>query len=78
MVKVCLIAGFFSFSIFQMQVNHNELKAISREEMELIRNDEEEDAMDIEENLESKEDEDHVVEALGDDKPLKDFIDLQK
>ncbi|CAL5348481.1 unnamed protein product [Camellia sinensis] len=73
------------------EVNHNELKPISREEMELICNDDEEDALDIEENLETEEDaldmkenleteenEDHVAEALGDDQPLKDFIDLQK
>ncbi|GMP22367.1 hypothetical protein CsSME_00000422 [Camellia sinensis var. sinensis] len=60
------------------EVNHNELKPISREEMELIRNDDEEDALDIEENLETEEDEDHVVEALADDQPLKDFIDLGK
>ncbi|CAL5417497.1 unnamed protein product [Camellia sinensis] len=59
--------------------------------MELICNDDEEDALDIEENLETEEDaldmeenleteenEDHVAEALGDDQPLKDFIDLQK
>ncbi|CAL5325875.1 unnamed protein product [Camellia sinensis] len=51
-----------------MYVNHDKLKPISREEMELIRNDEEEDALDIEENLETKEDE----------QPLKDFIDLEK
>lgn len=73
------------------EVNHTELKPISREEMELICNDDEEDALDIEknletekdaldmkENLEIEEDEDHVAEALGDDQPLKDFIDLQK
>ncbi|CAL5337423.1 unnamed protein product [Camellia sinensis] len=86
------------------EVNHNELKPISREEMKLICNDDEEDALDIEENLEiekdaldmeknleieedaldmeenleTEEDEDHVAEALGDDQPLKDFIDLQK
>ena len=104
MVKVCLIVGFFSFSVFQMQVNHNELKPIFREEMALICNDDEEDALeieenletdedaldmeenletkedalDMEENLETEEDEDHVAEALGDDQPLKDFIDLQK
>ncbi|CAL5392882.1 unnamed protein product [Camellia sinensis] len=47
-------------------------------EMNLIRNDEEEDALDMEENLETKEDEDHIVEALGDDQPLKDFIDIGK
>ena len=46
--------------------------------MELIRNDEEKDALDIEENLETKEDEDHVAEALGNDQPLKDFVDLGK
>ncbi|CAL5379829.1 unnamed protein product [Camellia sinensis] len=73
------------------EVNHNELKPISREEMELICNDDEEDALDIEENLETEEDalhmeenleteedEDHIAEALGDDQPLKHFIDLQK
>ncbi|CAL5383171.1 unnamed protein product [Camellia sinensis] len=60
------------------EVNHDELKPISRKEMDLIRNDEEEDALDMEENLETKEDEDHVVETLGDDQPLKDFIDLGK
>lgn len=73
------------------EVNHNALKPISREEMELICNDDEEDALDIEENLETEEDaldmeenleieedEDHVAEALGSDQPLKDFIDLQK
>ncbi|CAL5323316.1 unnamed protein product [Camellia sinensis] len=73
------------------EVNHNELKPISREEIELICNDDEEDALDIEENLETEEDaldmeenlkteedKDHVAEALGDDQPLKDFIDLQK
>ncbi|CAL5440261.1 unnamed protein product [Camellia sinensis] len=85
-------------------VNHNELKPISREEMALICNDDEEDALeieenleteedaldmeenletkedalDMEENLETEEDEDHVAEALGDDQPLKDFINLQK
>ncbi|CAL5402494.1 unnamed protein product [Camellia sinensis] len=59
-------------------VNHDELKPISREKMDLIRNDEEEDALDMEENLETKEDEDHVAEALGDNQPLKDFIDLGK
>ncbi|CAL5439820.1 unnamed protein product [Camellia sinensis] len=64
--------------VLHLLVNHDELKPISREEMKLIRNDEEEDALDIEENLETKEDEDHVVEALGDDQPLKDFIDLGK
>ncbi|KAL7172796.1 hypothetical protein ACSBR2_032298 [Camellia fascicularis] len=58
--------------------NHDELKPISRKEMDLIHNDEEEDALDMEENLETKEDEDHVAEALGDDQPLKDFIDLGK
>ncbi|GMP67971.1 hypothetical protein CsSME_00027754 [Camellia sinensis var. sinensis] len=86
------------------EVNHNELKPISREEMALICNGDEkdaldieenleteedaldmeenldtkEDALDMEENLETEEDEDHVAEALGDDQPLKDFIDLQK
>ncbi|CAL5437219.1 unnamed protein product [Camellia sinensis] len=60
------------------EVNHDELKPISRKEIDLIRNDEEEDALDMEENLETKEDEDHVAEALGDDQPLKDFIDLGK
>ncbi|CAL5361380.1 unnamed protein product [Camellia sinensis] len=64
--------------VLHLLVNHDELKPISREEMKLIRNDEEEDALDIEENLETKEDEDHVAEALGDDQPLKDFIDLGK
>ncbi|CAL5381754.1 unnamed protein product [Camellia sinensis] len=60
------------------EVNHDELKPISRKEMDLIRNDEEEDTLDMEENLKTKEDEDHVAEALGDDQPLKDFIDLGK
>ncbi|CAL5395229.1 unnamed protein product [Camellia sinensis] len=73
------------------EVNHNELKPISREEMKLICNDDEEDVLDIEKNLETEEDaldieenleieesEDHVAEALRDDQPLKDFIDLQK
>ncbi|GMP22383.1 hypothetical protein CsSME_00000435 [Camellia sinensis var. sinensis] len=64
--------------VLLLLVNHNELKPISREEMELIRNDDEEDALDIEENLETEEDEDHIVEALADDQPLKDFIDLGK
>ncbi|CAL5392384.1 unnamed protein product [Camellia sinensis] len=32
----------------------------------------------MEENLKTEEDEDHVAETLGDDQPLKDFIDLQK
>ncbi|CAL5401255.1 unnamed protein product [Camellia sinensis] len=59
-------------------MNHNELKPISKEEMKLIHNYEEEDPLDIEENLKTKEDEDHVAEALGDDQPLKDFIDLGK
>ena len=53
-----------------MQVNHDELKPISKEEMKLVCNDEEEDALDIEENLETKEDENHVAEALGRDKIL--------
>mgnify|MGYP003702470891 CR=1 FL=1 len=74
-----------------MQVNLDELKLISREEIELICNDDEEDALDLEENLETeedaldikenletKEDEDHVAEALGNDQPLKDFVDLGK
>ncbi|THG02859.1 hypothetical protein TEA_008930 [Camellia sinensis var. sinensis] len=60
------------------RVNHNELKSISKEEMKLIHNYEEKDALDIEENLKTREDEDHVAEALGDDQPLKDFIDLGK
>ncbi|CAL5353654.1 unnamed protein product [Camellia sinensis] len=59
-------------------VNHYELKPISKEEMDLIRNDEEEDALDMEENLETKEDENHVAGALEDAQPLKDFIDLGK
>ena len=91
MVKVCFIADFFSFSIFQMKVNHNELKPISREEMELICYDDEEDALAIEENLETEEDAldmeenlvteedvDHVAVAFGDDQHLKDFLDLLK
>ncbi|CAL5389074.1 unnamed protein product [Camellia sinensis] len=61
---------------FPEEVNHDELKPTSKEEIDLIRNDEEEDALDMEENLETKEDEDHVAEASEDDQPLKDFIDL--
>ncbi|CAL5337672.1 unnamed protein product [Camellia sinensis] len=64
--------------ILLLLLNHDELKPISKEEMNLIRNDEEEDTLDMEENLETKEDEDHIVEALGDDQPLKEFIDLGK
>ncbi|CAL5403148.1 unnamed protein product [Camellia sinensis] len=60
------------------EINHDELKPISSEEMDFIRNDKEEDALDMEENLETKEYEDHVAEALGDDQSLKDFIDLGK
>ncbi|CAL5440649.1 unnamed protein product [Camellia sinensis] len=60
------------------EVNYNELKPISKEEIKLIRNNEEEDALDIKENLETKEDEDHVAEGLKDDQPLKDFIDVGK
>ncbi|CAL5383354.1 unnamed protein product [Camellia sinensis] len=60
------------------EVNHDELKPISKKEMKLIRNDEEEDALDIEKNLETKEYEDHVAKALEDDQHLKDFIDLGK
>ncbi|CAL5429374.1 unnamed protein product [Camellia sinensis] len=64
--------------VLLLLVNHNELKPISREEMELICNDDEEDTLGIEEHLETEEDEDHVAEALADDQPLKDFIDLGK
>ncbi|CAL5424226.1 unnamed protein product [Camellia sinensis] len=48
-------------------VNHNQLNPIYREEMNLICNHEEEDAMDIEENLEIEKDGDHVTEAIEDD-----------
>ncbi|CAL5342104.1 unnamed protein product [Camellia sinensis] len=64
--------------VLLLLINHDELKPISREEMDFIRNDEEEDALDMEENLKTKEYEDHAVEALGNDQPLKDFIDLGK
>ena len=59
-----------------MQVNHNQLNPIPKEEMNFIRNHEKKDTMDIEEKLEIEKDEEHEAETIGDDQPLKDFMIL--